>query len=104
MSIKQLESVEPFAPKKKEFTVKVGDQDVTFTARQMSYLEVLDLAVETRGEDSQNRYAYQIAKSITDPEGNRMTYEQAMSLPDDLAKVFWDATLEVNKRETAPKE
>lgn len=103
MSIKSLEAVTPFSPRKKEFTVKIGENAVPFVAVELSYLDCLDLAIEGR-KDGVNVYALQITKSIIDPDGNRMTYEQAASLPDEIAKEFWQHSVEVNKRDDAEKK
>lgn len=101
MSFKELLGDGSFFPKKKEISIKHGDKTLVFYANQIPYLEVLAAAVgEHQGK---NVFALQISKSITDAEGEHMTYEQALMLPDEIARQFWEAAAEVNKREESEK-
>lgn len=103
MSFKELaKATESFQPKRKQFSIEVGGQAMVFTATELSYLDCLDLAVSRR--NGGNVYAGQLARSIIDADGQHMSYEQALALPDDVAKAFWEHSQEVNARDDEEKK
>lgn len=101
MSFNELLSDGSYTPKKKEIVIEHNGKSLRFTVHALPYFEVFSAAVhEHLGK---NIFAYQTHLAVTDEEGKRMSYEQALNLSDEHAKIFWEAVTEVNKREDEEK-
>lgn len=80
--------------KEKDITVEVGGKPVVFKACEMTYIERLHVSqLQAQGKEP---FSQLIAYSIVDPDGNKMTTEQASSLPAEIAEKFFVIATEVN--------
>lgn len=84
-------------PKSEEVVIDANGKKITFTAKEISYLERLHLsALSTSGSSP---YAQLITYSIVDADGNRMTLQQANSLPHEYAEKLFIAATKVNSQQ-----
>lgn len=83
-----------YRKKTQEVKFTVGDNEVVFTATEISALERLSLAVLQHG--GKDFITMLVVMSIRDSEGKAMTAQQAMSLPDEYATAFFQAAMSVN--------
>lgn len=91
------------ARKKIPVPIKMPDgSELVFHANEISYIERVGLGVSSLVNGDLNIKL--LALSITDPEGKRMTVEQAQNLSDEHQEVFYRAALEANKDESTPKD
>lgn len=88
--------------KTEDVVLTVGEEKVTFTAVELTMTHKLRLAeIEKNNGDT---FLHWIVFCIVDQDGKRMTYEQASSLPDDIAFKFLDAVLRVNGQSNSKKK
>jgi hypothetical protein len=102
MSVKSLkEGGANFTVRKETVNVKNGEAEFQFTASEVGFLAAQNIAL--RGLRGDNGLALLVAEAISDAEGNKFTYEEVLSLREDISKAFLDATLRVNGRDSAEK-
>ena len=88
--------------KSNTFTVKHGEKELTFTAKELSRYQRVEIAGERNsGNDWIAKF---VAASIVDADGKRMTINQAESLPDTIADVFLQESFKVNALENIESE
>lgn len=87
--------------KKKELVVKVGEQELTFTATQISHVRKMEVdALLVNGMEAMPKL---ISYTITDSAGVNISQSQVLALPEQYAEVFLSAALEVNGYTTQPE-
>ncbi len=93
MSVKELNA--SFTPAKTEVFVKSNGKDLPFFANEIGYLEGQNIAVQAN-LNGKNGLAMLVAASITDPEGNKFTYEEVLRLKKEHAEVLFEAVAKLH--------
>lgn len=88
-----------FIPKEKDVVIKLNEgtpeeKELKFKAVEMSATH--RLVVHSAKMSSEDYVSELIVGSIVDPDGKKMTVEQARSLPEKYAALFFIAACEVN--------
>lgn len=80
--------------RQKDVVIEINGKSLKFVANEMSYTERLHVSqLQSQGREP---FSQLIAYSIVDPDGNKMTVEQANQLPNEIAEKFFLAATEVN--------
>lgn len=94
-----------YKPKSQEIVIKLGDTEVKFYAKEVSYFTAQKIAIKST-ERSDESLKELILNSIFDIDGKNMSAEQAEVLPREYADLFVAAAIKVNglDKEEAPAE
>lgn len=84
-----------YSQKTKEFVIEHSGKSFKFKAKELSFLQRLNLAaVQQGGGDT---FTNLVVQSIVDEDGKHMTVDQAVSLPEEVQLKFFEMASEVNK-------
>lgn len=100
MSVKQI--TEGLVAKTEDVVIDYNGKPVKFVAKEVGYLTSVNIAL--RGDKGENAFALLVAQSIHDEQGNKFTYEEVLSLKQEIAEKFLNAALSVNGRLDAEKK
>lgn len=93
---------EGYAPRIEPVVITHGGKEFHFTAVEISHLKHIEIC--TIREKSEDWLPAYLVASILDPEGKRMTIEQALKLSKEHAKLFLEAAFKANHAEEADPE
>ena len=79
----------------KDVVLELNGEKITFRANAVGFLTSQNIAVQASSE-GKNGLAMLVAESITDPDGNKFTYEEACRLKKEFADPLFAAVVEVN--------
>ena len=79
----------------KEVTLEINGESVVFRANAVGFLTSQNIALQASAEDK-NSLALLVSESVTDPDGNKFTYDEACRLKKEFADPLFAAVVEVN--------
>lgn len=89
-----------YSAKSQEVVIESGGDKITFHAKELSYLQRLDLS--TIKESGGDFYSHLVVMSIVDQDGKHMTLDQCSSLDPEIQEKFFLAAAKVNAQEQEP--
>lgn len=84
-----------FVSGKKEIVLDYNGEKISFFAHTLGFLVSQNIAVRANTED-RNGLALLVAESVTDADGNKFTYDEALMLKKEFAEPLFSAVVEIN--------